>query len=220
MSFLWSVTAGAAGGDRAAAVARAHARLLTDKSLQFDYSAPPPPPKPPPDWLVWIGNLLGALGPALKWIVYGGLGLAGIPLLVFLAREILRQRFPDWFRPKLLTEGAAKPVEWRPDLAKAKVLLEDADRLAAEGRFDEAVHLLLFRTVDDIDGRRPNLVKPALTSRDIAGLAALPGAARDAFRVIVQVVERSFFGGRPVDAGAFAECRRAYEAFLAPSAWA
>lgn len=222
MAFLFSATAAAAGGDRAAMVARAHARLLGDKSLQFDYATIPPPPPIPqtPGWLKWLGELLSGLGPILQWIVYGGVALGVLLLLAFLARELLRQRYPQWFAPKRLKEGPARPAEWKPDLTKAKVLLEDADRLAAEGRYAEAAHLLLFRTVEDIDGRRPNLVKPALTSRDIADISSLPEAARAAFRVIVDVVERSFFGGRDVDAGGFAECRRAYEAFIAAGVWA
>src|SRR3546814_10172873 len=42
----------------------------------------------------------------------------------------------------------------------ARALLAEADALAAEGRFAEAAHLLLYRSVEDIEGRRPGLVKP------------------------------------------------------------
>ena len=69
-------------------------------------------------------------------------------------------------------------------------------------------------------GYRPRAVRPALTARDIARLDSLPAAARAPFSLIAEVVERSFFGGREVDAGAFAECRRAYESFALPEAWA
>jgi hypothetical protein len=217
---FWEVAAAGAGsGDKAAAVAKAHARLLTDKSLQFDFAAIPPPPPVPP-WLIAVAHFLSEIAPLLRWVVYGGIGVGVLLLLAFIARELLSQTYPQWFRPKLLKDGPARPATWKPDLARAKVLLEDADRLAAEGRYAEAAHLLLFRTVDDIDGRRPHLVRPALTSRDIADLAALPEAARGAFRIIAQVVERSFFGGRAVDAAGFAECRGAYQAFIAPDVWA
>ncbi len=111
-------------------------------------------------------------------------------------------------------------MDWRPDEAKARALLEDADRLAAQGAYDEAAHLILYRSIDDIEGRRPRLVRPALTSRDIAALEAVPGAARAAFSRITQAVEASFFGGRSLDRDGFAECRRAYEAFAFPEAWA
>jgi hypothetical protein len=63
-------------------------------------------------------------------------------------------------------------------------------------------------------------VRPALTSRDIAALPALPQAAKTAFTAIAAAVEASFFGARPLDALAFAECRRAYERFAFPEAWA
>jgi hypothetical protein len=37
---------------------------------------------------------------------------------------------------------------------------------------------------------------------------------------IAGVVEKSFFGGQGLDADGFAACRKAYEAFAFPGAWA
>ena len=37
---------------------------------------------------------------------------------------------------------------------------------------------------------------------------------------IAAAVEASFFGARPLDAAAFADCRKAYERFAFPEAWA
>jgi hypothetical protein len=48
----------------------------------------------------------------------------------------------------------------------------------------------------------------------------MPEAARTTVVAIAGVVEHSFFGGRPIDASGFATCRRAYEAFAFPGAWA
>ena len=95
-----------------------------------------------------------------------------------------------------------------------------ADALAAEGRFAEAVHLLLYRSVDDIAARRPGLVKPAITSRDLAASRDLPGTPRTAFARIARAVEISLFGGQPVDAGVWGECRAAYAELTVPKAWA
>jgi hypothetical protein len=200
-------------------VAQAHARLLVDKTLQFDFRGPPKI-HPPPPWLQGFAKFLEVIAPVLKWVVYGGLALAAVLLLLFLARELVSRRFPQWFKPKMLKDGPARAPEWRPDLDKAKVLMEDANLLAAQGRYAEAVRMLLFRTVDDLDGRHPHAVRPALTSRDLTALALLPPKPRTDFEVIVEVVERSFFGGRPVDAVQFETCRRAYEAFINPQAWA
>jgi hypothetical protein len=102
----------------------------------------------------------------------------------------------------------------------ARALLAEADALAAEGRFAEAVHLLLYRSVEDIEGRRPGLVKPAMTSRDLAEARDLPSVARGAFSRIARAVEISLFGGRAIDAGAWDQCRSAYAEMTVPKNWA
>jgi hypothetical protein len=208
------------------ALAAAHARLLSDKSLQFDFKALlEPKPAQLPDWLASIFKFIGkglstvfeAVSPAMSVLFWGGVVL-GVALIVFLiVREVVGVRFAKRRRARA---PRVAPVDWRPDEAKARALLEDADALAAQGAYEEAVHLILYRSIDDIEGRRPRLVRPALTSRDIAALDAVPGAARAAFGKIAQVVEASFFGGRSVDKAGFAECRRAYEAFAFPEVWA
>jgi hypothetical protein len=208
-------TAEGAGG-AADKIAQAHARLLKDHELQFAFTARPPPPKPP-DWLKPLGELLEAITPFMKWVFWIALALAAAAILYFIVRELIYLRWPSL--KKRGPKSAPEP-EWRPEPARARALLEDADRLAAEGRYAEAAHLLLHRSIEDIEGRRPRAVRPALTARDIGRLESLPPAARGPFQAIAEVVERSFFGGREVDAGAFAECRRAYEAFAFPEAWA
>jgi hypothetical protein len=199
-----------AAGD---SLARAHAALLKHADLQFDFAQLAPPPAPP-DWLKSLANLLMRAAPAFKWLFWIGLALALGMILLYVGRELLASRFPSLRRkPK----PASEP-EWRPTAARARTLLEDADRLAAGGRYAEAAHLILFRSIEDIDARWPGQVRPALTSRDISGLAVLPPTARDTFAGIARVVEHAFFGGRPVDARDFATCRAAYEAFALPTA--
>lgn len=205
--------AGASGGARTAAgdaVARAHAALLRQTDLQFDFAVQRPPP--PPAWLKTLADLLRTLGPALKWVFWIGLALGVGAVLLFIGRELLATRFP-----RLRRRPKPAAPEWRPSAARARTLLEDADRLAAAGRYGEAVRLILFRSIEDIDERWPGQVRPDLTSRDIAGLAILPTAARDTFAGIARVVEHSLFGGRAVDAQGFAACRSAYQAFALPA---
>lgn len=205
---------GATGGAAADAVARAHAAMLQDPTLQFRFEALKPPE--PPAWLKPLLEVLAQLAPLMVWIFWGGLALGLGMVLFFIARELIRVRWPERRR----RDEAAKPKdEWRPSPEAARALLQDADRLAAEGRFAEAARLLLHRSIEDFEGRRPRAVRPSLTARDIAGLDSLPAPARPPFEKIATVVERSFFGGRPVDASAFAECRSAYEAFAFPGAW-
>jgi hypothetical protein len=205
----------------AEAIRAAHAHLLKDRRIQFDFAKTPKPPDVhEPEWMKALGRFLSHviefLMPALKLLFWGGVALV-VGLLLFL---IVREVTGVSFARKRRATARAQPADWRPEAWKAKALLEDADRLAEQGRYDEAVHLILYRSIDDIEGRRPRLVRPALTSRDIAALEGLPGAAREAFGHIARVVEASFFGGRPVDRAAFADCRQAYEAFAFPEVWA
>lgn len=199
----------------------AHRELLSDRALQFDLplEAARTPPKPPA-WLEALVDFLGAIAPLLGWIFWiGAIALAAL-IVFFVIRETLGGRF-ERFRPKPRAPKpqAGKPTEWRPTETAARVLLADADRLAADGRFAEAVHLLLLRSIEDIHGHRPRAVRPALTARDIAALDALPPSARPAFRSIAEVVELSLFGGAAVHGDTYARCRAAYEDFALPQGW-
>jgi len=91
--------------------------------------------------------------------------------------------------------------------------------MAADGRFEEAVHELLFRSIQDIDIRRPNTIRRSLTSREIAALKILTPATREAFATIGGVVETSYFGGQKIGKAEFDICRAAYAQFAKKSAW-
>lgn len=201
-------------GGAANAFARAHAKLISEGDLQFDQAALTAPK--PPGWLRWFVELLQTLAPVLKWGFWIGLAIVVALILYFITREIIRLRAP-LARAKPLHMGPEP--EWRPNSATALDLLAAADQLAAEGRFAEAAHLILLRSVEDIEGRRPRAVRPALTTREIASLAAIPASARPAFATIGQLVERSLFGGSAVAAEEFADCRSAYVAFALPEGW-
>ena len=199
------------------AVLAAHRKLVQDSTLQFDLVRPvDQPPTEPPSWLQAIGEILSALAPLLTYVFWGGVALIVAFIIFFVAREVLAVRFG--FKPKRPARTHPEP-EWRPTAQAARTLLADADALADKGLYAEAAHLLLLRSIDDLDSRRPQTVKPALTTRDIGSLTALPEAARPAFAKIARVVELSLFGGSYVDAAAFADCRRAYEDFALPSGW-
>jgi hypothetical protein len=206
--------AGAAGAaDR---VAAAHQALLREPGLQFEFEAEPPPPELP-DWLRALFEFLGGFQPVFEVLFWAAIALLVGLILYFVARELLRH-----YRKEASGGKAPDDVipDWRPPVARARALLSDADRLAAEGRYAEAIHLLLFRSIEEIDAKRPHAVKPALTSRDILDLQALPSVARPSLSRLVTTVEWSFFGGRPVGPADFSACRRAYEEFAFPESWA
>lgn len=107
----------------------------------------------------------------------------------------------------------------RPEQTRARALLEDADALAAQGRFAEAVHLLLFRSIDEIQSKRSGVIGRSLTSREIGALGVLPEPVRDTLLPIIRIVERSFFGGQDVNETGWQEARASYERFAFGAAW-
>ncbi|QSB46216.1 hypothetical protein IDJ81_13905 [Tsuneonella flava] len=190
--------------------------VRADSSIQY---APIPQPKTaqPPAWLEtvfkWLAEVLGPIGrwlvnawPVLKWAL---LALA-IAALLYLLWKLIGPAL-GW-RPQKHSDSDRED-EWQPTHAAALALLEDADRLAAEGRFDEATHLLLQRSVTQIADARPDLVDPSSTARELAALPALPDAARAAFGTIATRVERSLFALRTLGADDWQIARDAYAAF-------
>jgi hypothetical protein len=214
-------TAPAAAGD----FASDWRALRADGDIQFapvpDPAAVPEPMSTPP-WLVdlgeflsWLltpvveffgmlGALLGMSGPVLMWIV---IGLAVVLVLVLVWRYLVP------LAARRRESAASEPEEWTPDAGEALALLDDADRLAAEGRYDEATHLLLQRSVGQIAAARPDLLEPSSTAREISVLPALPEAARIAFAVIAGRVERSLFALRSLSADDWHAARAAYADF-------
>lgn len=199
---------------RIQAAEQAWKSVRADETIQFAPVELPPPQKPP-GWLEallrWLGELLSPVGralglswPVLQWILLA-LAIGAVALLVWrVAGPAL-----GW-RPK---PRAEMQEEWTPAAGDALALLEDADALAAQGRFDEATHLLLRRSVGQIAAARPGLVEPATTARELAALGALPDAARRAFAAIATRVERSLFALQPLDAEDWQAARAAYSEF-------
>jgi len=172
-------------------------------------------PDPPPDWLVrlfaWLGEVLEPVGRAIvaswpvgKWVL---LAIVAALVLLMIVRALQGR---DWRsgRPK----GSAH-ADWVPERQDALALLEEADRLANEGRYDEATHLLLKRSVGQIAQARPDLIEPSSTAREIASEAALPEAARRAFGAIAERVERSLFALRKLSSDDWQVARDAYAEF-------
>jgi hypothetical protein len=205
----------AANASKVQSAAEVHAQLRAHPEIQFDLPPAQPPP-PPPRWLTdLIESLFGAMS-LPSWVLYGLLIAVGLLLVFLVARwgiGAYGQR-----------EGQAAPVDevaaWRPEEKVARALLAEAEAMAAAGRYEEAVRLLLHRSLEDIQRRRPKLLRPALTSREIARVPLLPEAVRGAFEGMAAPVETSLFGGRRLDRSAWESAREAYRSFALPEAWA
>ncbi|RZM05554.1 MAG: DUF4129 domain-containing protein [Sphingomonas sp.] len=217
-------------------LATAHAALRADPSIQFTLTRSAPPPEPPA-WLRtlgrWLADLFRPIGRFLRWLtslmpdapyarILLWMLLAGIAAAV-IWMIVERIRSGEWRLPAPRRRGEAAADRggeaWAPDEAPARAWLSAADQLAGEGRFAEAIHYLLFHSIDDIARRRPALRRPSLTSRELAATVLLPAAVRPLFARIAGLVERSLFGGRPVGSEEWEIARAAYADLALPQRW-
>ena len=195
-----------------ASVDAAHRAIRADSSIQFDLPWHKPDVQPPPRWLT---ELFDALGSFVKWVGDGWTvllwlaGAAAVLAILFVAYAPLR----EWLAARLGREPTAQARRWTPDATAARALLEDADTLAAQGHYAQAVRLILHRSIEDIEAWRGDPLRPSLTSRDIAAFDAMPDMARGIFARIVADVERSLFGGAPLTQADWIRARADYAGF-------
>lgn len=182
--------------------------------IQYDFPSIKPP-DPPPEWLAKIIEFLSGASSGIRYFIYA---LAALLFLYILYR--IFPAFRIWVDQRFVrTSPDTEADVWQPEINRARALLEEAEALAAEGYYAEAVHLLLWRSIGIIGTRLPKLLKPSLTARDIARAPELPDDARAAFATIADVVELSLFGRRPVDREGWERCRDAYSRFAQRENW-
>jgi len=217
-------------------LASAHQSLKSDPAIQFNLTPADPPPTPP-QWLKdfgeWLDKMLKPVGRFFDWIgslmpdapfarflLWTVLAIAAATLIAMIFMRLRHGAWRlSWGKGAALELIPAEDEEWRPDAVPVRSWLQEADALAAKGRFAEAIHHLLLRSVEDIARLRPRLVRPALTSRELSASDGIPSAARELFTAIARLVERSLFGGRDVGRADWDEARTAYADFALAKAW-
>jgi hypothetical protein len=183
-----------AAAPSADAIRERTARILADRSYQTALPSEPVPPR--------IDLPLGPLEVLLRVLLWLGLGVLVVLAVTWVARRLGRF-VPDAPAPA----AAAAP---RADVGRRQ--LGAAEALAAEGRFGEAIHVLLLDTLDALS--RAARLSPSLTSREIAARVPLPARAREALSGLVAAVEISWFGGTEPGEPDYRLCVDRFRAFL------
>lgn len=197
------------------------ADLKTNSDIQFAPVDIPEKETREPGWLDdafrWLADVLGDLfgwfpsaWPIVKWVLI----IAAVLLVLYIIFRLIE--------PFLQTKSAdetyiAAQMEWQPDAQQSAALLEDADKLAAQGKYAEATHLLLQRSVTHLSEAKPDWVEPSSTARELAAISALPEKARETFGVIAERVELSLFALRQLNREDWEAARAAYADFAALS---
>ena len=149
---------------------------------------------------------MGNLFSVLLW----GLLAVGVALLAF------------WFISEFAKSGddAALPASDDKDAkaaAQAHAIidkpLDDADVLAQQGRYVEAIHTLLLRTLHELARSAMVRVERSHTSREILARVPLLADAREALSVLITYVELTHFGDDPATEADYTKCREQFNRF-------
>jgi Domain of unknown function (DUF4129) len=177
-------------------IARATNDLARSLDLQIEF------PSDKPEETEWPGDLNIDIVRVLLWIAV----IAGVGVLAYFAYDVLP------------TFGLAGRTRW-DDHADGAGISESgvneatrlaADELAAQGRFVEAMHVLLLQGLDEMRVRLDLRFADSLTSREIVSRSNAPADAKAALREIIQRVERAYFGDYPADRTGYDACRRSF----------
>lgn len=141
---------------------------------------------------------------AIIWIVLGGILLFVVVLVAGQTSRHLRKR--KLGAPKGKTSDVDLDAVSALDAERLDETLRAAMELARQGRFEEAVHLLLAGAIADLQRGAGLATEVALTSRELLEQASLRPEPKAAFRELVFAVEVSLFGGLAVGPDDFARC--------------
>jgi hypothetical protein len=139
------------------------------------------------DPIVALLRWLGLGGVAAQLVRLVGVGAAVLAILLFVAW--LGRRLAERGDYGSTAEGVSAPT------LDAGPLL-DAEALAAQGRYGEAIHLLLLRTFEVLARRMGSRLAPGMTAREAVARLTLPAPARPALADLVEAAETTTFAGR------------------------
>jgi hypothetical protein len=90
----------------------------------------------------------------------------------------------------------------------------NADELASQGYYVEAMHVLLLRAFAEMRERLGIDFAASLTSREILRRAKLPEIGKAPLRDIINRVELSYFGAYPAADRDYTACRESFDRFM------
>jgi hypothetical protein len=164
----------------------------------------PEPPSPPqldeaPAWQIQIPEDVLT---ALLWTSV----ILGLLVIVWSLRDYM----PMMDRSRALV---ADNEEGGPSAEgnKMEVAQIEADELAGNGRFVEAMHLLLLQSLVEMRKRLDVKIADSLTSREILRMSCLSALASASLASIIGDVERTYFGRQSAVAEDYLTCRRHFD---------
>ena len=145
-----------------------------------------------------------ALPPQVLWLM----AAVGVALLLYMFRDmILTLGFASRGDVSGEEEGIGGTLAKPPEQ-----VLAAADDLARQGRFVDAMHVLLLQSLADIRRHLGEQFADSLTSREILRSTKLSEAGRGPLRDIITRVEWTYFGKHPAEREDYLACRTSFDA--------
>lgn len=138
------------------------------------------------------------------WVVIA----IALGVLLYAVRDMLP--ILRWRQSGTWTAEDAAPGEVEARTPEA--VLAAADDLAADGRFVEAMHVLLLQGLAEIRRVLDEQFADSLTSREILHSARLSDTGRASLRDIISRVEWTYFGEHPAEHADYVACRTSFNA--------
>jgi len=154
-----------------------------------------------PTRLSWEGGI---------YVLYAMLVLAVLVIL-----WTLRDSIGQLFRRPVALHSAEAVVIPTISVERLEGAQLEADQLADQGRFVEAMHMLLLRAFTELRRSFALRFADSLTSRELLKLLPLPAETLAALADIVTRVELSYFGEYGVIAGDYQACRKSFDVLTA-----
>jgi hypothetical protein len=141
----------------------------------------------------------------IRFLLWGAV-IAGILVIVWSLRDSL----PVISRSRKIIAPEPAP----PSLAQSNRMEEaqvEADDLARQGHYGEAMHVLLLKSLNEIRRQLGTSFAVSLTSREILRRVQLSDMGRQSLTAIIRSVERTYFGGEDAGQSDYSDCRINFE---------
>ena len=155
------------------------------------------------NWLDWLSF---DLSPDMLRVMLWGAVILGVLVTIWSLRDSL----PIFSRSRRIVARDDLQRSSSPSIRMEDARIE-ADELASQGHYGEAMHVLLLKSLAEIRERLGVSFAASLTSREIVRRVQLPQTGRGALAGIVQSVERTYYGGRQASRDDYVGCREEFD---------
>ncbi len=150
----------------------------------------------------------GGFGVFAQLLMYILMIAAGVGLVLWLTTEL-----SGYWRDKSGEADGELTADADDDVVKRP--LGDAEALAMQGKFGDAIHTLLLRTLVELSSRLDDPLPEAFTSREVLERVPIADEARRALSGLIVAVEVSHFGDEVPGEADYQRCLASFHEFAA-----